>query len=59
MDNILCKTCVFWVDCNNENSFCLVRDLFTPTFNTKCRDYKEGNPMTEKEYEEWNAEFFN
>lgn len=58
MKTILCKTCDFWVDCNSDRSFCLVRDLFTATAETECDDYKEGKPMTEQEYEDANAEIY-
>lgn len=54
--NILCKSCVFWVNCSKPDKknygFCLVRDLFTYTAKTKCSDYTKGKPMTEQEYEE-------
>ena len=58
MKTILCKTCAYWVDCNSDRSFCLVRDLFTATAETECDDYKEGKPMTEQEYEDANAEIY-
>ena len=57
-EKILCKTCIFWVDCNNASSFCLMRDLYTPTAETKCDDYEEGKPMTEQEYEDFNARIY-
>ena len=55
MKKILCKSCILWVDCKSERSFRLTRDLFTPTAETECEDYQEGVPMTEQEYEDWNA----
>ena len=51
---ILCKTCFYWVDCSKKektHGFCLMCDLFTYTKKTKCRDYINGKPMTEKEFE--------
>ena len=52
MEKILCETCQFWVRCeNDDSSFCLCRDLFTPTHATECRDYSEGEPMTEEEFD--------
>ena len=55
MKAILCRKCIFWVDCESDRSFCLVRDLFTATAETECNDFQEGKPMKEQEYEDWNA----
>lgn len=61
MDKILCKTCLFWVDCSKEDKtdgFCLMEDLFTHTAKTKCPNYEEGKPMNEQEYEDYNASIY-
>lgn len=54
---ILCKTCIFWVDCTKDNKpkgFCLLEDLFTYTDKEVCENYTEGKPVTEAEYEDYN-----
>jgi hypothetical protein len=58
---ILCKKCLFWVDCSKENKvegFCLCRDLYSITAETECADYENGEPMTEQEYEDENARIY-
>ncbi len=59
MDEILCKNCIKWVNCGNKENrpygFCLAEDLFTYTARTKCSEYTEENPITENEYEDYNA----
>lgn len=32
-----------------------MRSLFTHTKETSCSDYEKGEPLTEAEYEEYNA----
>ena len=34
-----------------------MRDLFTYTDESECKDYAEGEPMKEKEYEEANKKW--
>ena len=55
---ILCKSCIYWVDCgekeNKPYGFCLAEDLFTYTARKHCNDYTKGTPITEEEFE--NAE---
>lgn len=53
MNEILCKKCIYWVDCHGDSSFCLQEDLFTATARTSCPNFKEGKPMTEEEYESY------
>ena len=51
---ILCKSCIKWVDCSIDNEphgFCLLEDLFTYTERTSCNDYVKGEPFTEEEWE--------
>ena len=52
---ILCLTCAAWVDCGEREKkpwgFCLARDLFTYTAETRCTEYSEGKPITEDEFE--------
>ena len=54
-EEILCKSCICWVDCGEKkgkaHGFCLCRDLFTHTAETECRDYLKGKPSTEEEWE--------
>ena len=54
---MLCESCSNWVDCTRADKkpdgFCLLRDLFTHTSEKKCNDYKKGNPITEKEWEDF------
>lgn len=47
---ILCKTCICWVDCGAKG-FCLCEDLFTYTAKTECDDYVNGEPSTEREFD--------
>ena len=47
---ILCKTCICWVDCK-DRGFCLCEKLFTYTAKTECADYVNGTPCTEKEFD--------
>ena len=61
MEKILCKTCLFWVDCSTEDKvdgFCLGKDLYTHTAETECSDYESGEPMSEQQYEDYNAKIF-
>lgn len=52
LEKTLCETCRSWVRCGNiDSSFCLCRDLFTPTHEAECGDYAEGEPMTEEEFD--------
>ena len=52
---ILCKSCICWVDCGERDGkphgFCLCEKLFTYTTRTQCADYVNGDPTTEKEFE--------
>lgn len=59
-DKVLCANCAHWVNCSNKKKiygFCLYQDLFTYT-NVKitdtCIDFIKGDPLTEKEYENYN-----
>lgn len=52
----LCRKCNLWVDCGVKG-FCLVRNLFTYTDKSECKDYAKGEPMKEKEYEEVNEKW--
>ena len=52
----LCRKCNFWVDCGAKG-FCLMRDLFTYTDESECKDYAKGEPLKEKEYEETNEKW--
>ena len=55
MEDMLCCKCMYWVNCTKEDEidgFCLTEDLFTHTKKTECKDFMEGKPMTEKEFEE-------
>ena len=59
-DKTICQTCCNWVDCTKTKpeGFCLLKDLFTYTAEKKCLEYKEGKPLTEEEWEDFNyAEF--
>ena len=61
MKTILCKTCLFWVDCSKGeevDGFCLQRDLYERTAETDCPDYESGEPMTEQQYEDTNARIY-
>lgn len=55
MNEVLCKTCLCWVDCGKRSGkiygFCLVEDLFTYTAKTSCKEYIRGNPSIENEGE--------
>ena len=54
MEDMLCCKCMYWVNCTKEDEidgFCLTEDLFTHTKKTECKDFMEGKPMTEKEFE--------
>ena len=52
----ICQKCTWWVDCHNKG-FCLQEDLFTYTEKESCRDFEQGKPMTEEEYEEENKKW--
>lgn len=55
--DVLCETCNFWVDCTREDNkphgFCICRDLFTYTYETRCKDYAKGTPISEDDFENW------
>ncbi len=59
MNKILCKKCTSWVDCGEKENlpfgFCLKKDLFSYTAETKCSMYLEGTPMSEQEFENYNS----
>ena len=59
MKKILCKSCLYWVDCGEKESkpygFCLIESLFTYTAKTRCNDYECGTPVSEQEFEEYNG----
>ena len=50
---VLCKTCVRWVDCGKKDGeqygFCVLEPLYTYTAYTRCSDYLKGTPLKEKE----------
>ena len=57
---ILCKSCLCWVDCGKKNNkpygFCLCEYLFTYTAKTSCKEYINGTPSTNKEWEDFHNE---
>ena len=53
-NKILCYHCSSWVDCSNDaekKGFCITENLYTYTEREECKDFEEGDPMTEQEYE--------
>ncbi len=56
MNKVLCKKCICWVDCGEKEKrpygFCLSKDLFTYTAETKCGNFIKGVPFTEAEWED-------
>ncbi len=60
-EEILCKSCLFWVDTSKgakTEGFCLLKDLYTKTAKTQCDDYECGEPMSEQQYEDYNARIY-
>lgn len=63
--SVICETCRLWVKCKasdkakvaESHGFCVVRDLFTYTAETKCKDHQKGEPMSEKDWEECQRDF--
>lgn len=59
MKEVLCKSCLCWIDCDPKGrkgkpyGFCLCRDLFSYTAETECKDYVNGTPSTDKEWEDY------
>ena len=54
-ENVLCYKCMYWVNCSRgrkKEGFCITEYLFTYTKKTECKDFMEGKPMTEKEFDE-------
>lgn len=54
---IVCTKCSCWVDCSRGEEtygFCLTEPLFTYTAKTRCSDFIDGTPLTEKEFDEAN-----
>jgi len=46
---ILCKTCLNWINCGGKNElkgFCLGQKLFTYTAKTECEDYFEDDSIS-------------
>lgn len=61
MDKVLCTHCIYWVDCTKEKKpkgFCVLEPLFSYTAKESCEDYKDGTPITEQQYEDFNANIY-
>lgn len=58
--SVLCTHCNNWVKCTPHEKarirepygFCITEYLFTYTAKDKCKDFVEGKPMSEEEWEE-------
>lgn len=52
---VLCLTCICWVDCGEKDGsphgFCLACDLFTYKAETRCADYIKGEPIPVEEFD--------